>query len=103
MERHNNEMASLVDKNSNKNVGIYVRNGINCKVQTDLESYKLKTFENIMLEIQYQNKHILISNIYRSPNPPPLTTISEHLDNFIETLDSHWTVTALHTYLLSQI
>jgi exonuclease III len=70
-------------------VGIYVRNGLNFKIRTDLECYKLKTFENIVLEIQYHNKHVLISNIYRSPNPPPLTSVSEHMDNFIETLDYH--------------
>jgi len=70
-------------------VGIYVRNGLNFKIRTDLENYKLKTFENIVIEVQYPNKNILISNIYRSPNPPPLTTVSDHMDNFIEILDSH--------------
>jgi hypothetical protein len=45
-------------------VGIYIRNGLNFKERPDLENYKLKTFENLVLEIQYPNKSYLISNIY---------------------------------------
>jgi len=70
-------------------VGIYIRDGLNFKERKDLENYKLKTFENIVLEVFYPNKSILISNIYRSPNPPPNTTVSQHFDTFFETLDSH--------------
>jgi hypothetical protein len=70
-------------------VGIFVRTGLNFKERADLEDYSLKTFENIALEIQYPNKSILISNIYRSPTPPPNTPISDHLDNFLNTLDTH--------------
>jgi hypothetical protein len=70
-------------------VGIFVRTGLNFKERADLEDYSLKTFENIALEIQYPNKSIIISNIYRSPTPPPNTPISDHLDNFLNTLDTH--------------
>jgi hypothetical protein len=70
-------------------VGIYVRNGLNFKEMGELDDYKQKTFENIVLEVQYPGKSVLISNIYRSPTPPPNTSPSDHLDNFIETLDSH--------------
>ncbi len=70
-------------------VGIYVRNGLNYKERKDLDDYKQKTFENIVLEVQYPSKSILISNIYRSPTPPPNTSPSDHLENFTETLDSH--------------
>ncbi len=54
----------------------------------ELDDYKLKTFENIVLEVEYPGKAVLISNVYRSPTPPPNTS-PDHLDNFIETLDSH--------------
>jgi exonuclease III len=70
-------------------VGIYIRNGLNFKERTDLENYKLKTFENIVLEVQYPNKSILVSNIYRSPNPPPNISVSDHIDLFLDTLDTH--------------
>jgi len=70
-------------------VGIYVRNGLNFKERKDLENYKINTFENIVLEVQYPNKSIFVSNVYRSPTPPPLTSLSEHMDSFLETLDSH--------------
>ena len=70
-------------------VGVYVRNGLSFKERTDLENYKLKTFENIVLEILYPNTSMIISNIYRSPNPPPNITVAEHLDIFLDTLDTH--------------
>jgi hypothetical protein len=70
-------------------VGIYIREGLNFKARKDLETYKLRTFENLVIEVQYPNKNFLFSNIYRSPNPPPGLTVSEHLDSFLDTLDSH--------------
>jgi hypothetical protein len=70
-------------------VGIYIRDGLNFKERKDLENYHMKTFENIVLEVFYPNKSLLISNIYRSPNPPPNTTVSQHFDIFFETLDNH--------------
>jgi hypothetical protein len=54
--------------------GIYVRNGLNFKEMRELDDYKLKTFQNIVLEVQYPGKAVLISNVYRSPTPP-----SQHL------------------------
>jgi hypothetical protein len=70
-------------------VGVYVRNGLSFKERTDLENYKLKTFENIVLEILYPNTTMIISNIYRSPNPPPNISVAEHMDIFLDTLDTH--------------
>jgi hypothetical protein len=59
-------------------VGIYIREGLNFKERQDLEDYKQKTFENIVLEILYPNKSIIISNIYRSPNPPPNSSMADN-------------------------
>ena len=70
-------------------VGIYVRNGLNFKERHDLELYKLNTFENVVLEVCYPSKSYIISNIYRSPNPPPQVSISDHMDNFLDSIDSH--------------
>jgi hypothetical protein len=77
------------DKGRGGGVGIFVREGLNFRERPDLENYKLKTFENLVLEIQYPNKSFIVSNIYRSPNPPPNFTIGEHLNSFLDTLDSH--------------
>ncbi len=70
-------------------LGIYVRERLNFEERPDLENYKLKTFENLVLEIQYPNKSYIVINIYRSPNPPSNFTIGEHLESFVETLDCH--------------
>ncbi len=70
-------------------VGICIRNGLNFVVRGDLEDYKLNTFENIVLEILYPNKSMILSNIYRSPTPPPNLTVSDHTELFLNTLDSH--------------
>jgi exonuclease III len=70
-------------------VGIYIRNGLNFNERKDLENYSQKTFENVTIEVLYPNRNIIISNIYRSPNPPPNMTPSEHSDYFLDTLDSH--------------
>jgi len=43
----------------------------------------------VVLEVQYPSKSYIISNIHRSPNPPPNMSIPDHLENFLETLDSH--------------
>ncbi len=70
-------------------MGVYVRDGLSFKVRGDLEDYLLNTFENIVLEILYPNKSLIVSNIYRSPTPPRNLTVSEHTDQFLNTLDSH--------------
>jgi hypothetical protein len=70
-------------------VGIYIRNGLSFTERRDLEDYSLKTFENITVEIHYPNRSILLSNIYRSPNPPPNFSISDHYDAFLDILDTH--------------
>ncbi len=41
------------DRGRGGSVGIYVREGLNFKERPDLENYKLKTFENLVLVIQY--------------------------------------------------
>ena len=68
---------------------MYIRTGLNYKLRPDLEIYKLKTFENLAVELLYPGKSYIISNIYRSPNPPPVTSANEHLDNFLDSLDTH--------------
>jgi exonuclease III len=70
-------------------VGIYLRNGLNFKERKDLENHKQKTFENLVLEVLYPGRSILVSNIYRSPTPPPNISVADHLDQFLDTLDSH--------------
>jgi exonuclease III len=66
-----NIVSRTRDRGRGGGVGIYVRDGLNFNERPDLENYKLNTFENLVLEVQYPNKSYIVSNIYRSPNPPP--------------------------------
>jgi hypothetical protein len=77
------------DKGRGGGVGIFVRDGLNFKERPDLENYMLKTFENIVLEIQYPGKSCIISNIYRSPNLPPPLSNTDHVESFLNTFDNH--------------
>jgi hypothetical protein len=61
-------------------VGIYLKNGLNFKERKELDDYKQKTFENIVVEVQYPGKSVILSNIYRSPTPPPNISAADHLD-----------------------
>ena len=70
-------------------MGAYIREGLNFKERKDLENYKIKTFENLVFEVLYPNKSLIISNIYRSPTPPRNTPISDHMTSFLDTLDTH--------------
>ena len=70
-------------------VGLYIRKGLNYKRKLELEQFQQKTFENIVVELSYPNKNILISNVYHSPNPPNNCTMSKHNGDFIEALDNH--------------
>jgi exonuclease III len=70
-------------------VGVYVRKGLNYKVKNNFEIFRHKTFENITLELAYQNKNFLISNIYHSPNPPNGCTQQAHHNDFLDILDGH--------------
>jgi hypothetical protein len=52
-------------------VGFYIRDGLNFEKLGNLSPFHGKTFECLTIELQYPNKKIIVSNIYRSPNPPP--------------------------------
>jgi hypothetical protein len=45
-------------------VGIFVRKGVHFKIRNDLEAFHQKTFENLVIELNYPNKSFVISNIY---------------------------------------
>ncbi len=70
-------------------VGFYIRKGLNFKILKELEIFQQKTFENMVIEVHYQNRHFILSNIYHSPNPPSNTTTHTHNSNFLEKLDTH--------------
>jgi exonuclease III len=73
-------------------VGFFVREGLHFKERTDFESHTEKTFENLVLEVTFPNKTIIISNIYRSPTPPRGTPGAIHMENFLTTLDAHLSI-----------
>ncbi len=66
-----------------------LKKGLNIKERHDLALFDTKIFENIVIELQYPNQSILISNVYHSPNPPVNVTITNHNNLFLETLDAH--------------
>ena len=70
-------------------VGIFVRKGVNFKIRNDLEAFHQKTFENLVIELNYPNKNFIISNIYHSPNPPNNKSLSTYNNEFLELLDDH--------------
>jgi exonuclease III len=70
-------------------VGFFVREGLNFKERTNLDFHTEKIFENLVLEVSFPNKTIIISNIYRSPTPPRGIPIARHMENFLSTLDAH--------------
>jgi len=73
-------------------VGIYVKKGLSFKIRNDLNLFRVKTFENIAIELCYPNKNIIISNIYHSPNPPRNCSLPNHMSEFLEILDGHLNV-----------
>jgi len=70
-------------------VGIYIKKGLSFKIRNDLNLFRVKTFENISIELCYPNKNIVISNIYHSPNPPLNCSLPNHVSEFLEILDGH--------------
>jgi len=70
-------------------VGMYIREGLHFNKIVNLSTFTEKTFESLTVELQYPNKKILISTIYRSPNPPPLCSVLDHTNRFIQLLDRH--------------
>jgi hypothetical protein len=51
-------------------VGFFVREGLNFKERNNLDFHIEKTFENLVLEVSFPNKTVIIGNIYPSPTPP---------------------------------
>ncbi len=72
-------------------VGFYINLNIKFKHINPVPLSAPRTFECICIEIQHNNKPIIISNLYRSPNSPSGTSVSDHTDNFINMLDTHLT------------
>jgi exonuclease III len=70
-------------------VGLYVREGLHFNRPNHLSTFHEKTFECLTVELQYPNRKIIISNIYRSPNPPPHLSMAEHMNQFLLTFNSH--------------
>jgi hypothetical protein len=71
-------------------VGFYIKSSLKFTILNNFPSLP-KVFENIVIDIQYPNQHLLLSCIYRSPNPNQGVTITDHIDEFIAKLDDHLT------------
>lgn len=70
-------------------IAFYVKNDIPFKMLNNHTSMQEKTFECLTIEINLNKKKLVLSNIYRSPNPPSNTTHNDHAENFINNLDAH--------------
>ena len=49
----------------------FVKDGISCKIIDNLSIFIEKEFECITIETTINKQKCYLSNIYRSPNPPP--------------------------------
>ena len=78
-------------RNLNKGGGVafYVKNDIHFKILNDLSHFIEKEFECLTIEATINKKKVLLSNIYRSPNPLNNTSQAEHVENFINYFDTH--------------
>jgi hypothetical protein len=70
-------------------VGLYIRDGLSFNKTENLSIFNEKTFECLSVEVQYPNKKIFLSNIYRSPNPPPRCPLADHMNQFMALFNQH--------------
>jgi len=70
-------------------VGFYIREGLHFEKIENLSTFTDKTFECLSIEMHYPNKKIILSNIYRSPNPPPNCSATDHISRFTLLLNAH--------------
>ena len=69
-------------------VGFYVRNNIEFKVLQNLSPFKENIIESLSIRLKYPKFNLLVTNIYRSPNPPPNQTQLEALNMFTQEFDT---------------
>ena len=69
-------------------VGFYVRNNIEFEVQKNLSPFRETIFECLSIRIKFNKKKYILSNVYRSPNPPPNLSNSDAINEFIRELDN---------------
>ena len=69
-------------------MGFYVRDDISFKKIENLSTFIPETFECLTIEAELSGHRILLSSLYRSPSTPPMTSLTEHQNSFINHLDS---------------
>ena len=70
-------------------VAFYVKHGIPFKIMKNLSNFVEREFECLTLETTINKKKIILSNIYRPPNPPSGVSSSDFMDSFIDNIDTH--------------
>jgi hypothetical protein len=70
-------------------VGFYIRDGLHFEKLANLSNFVEKSFECLSIEVQYDKKKVLFSNIYRSPNPPPHCSDHDHMTSFLDLFCRH--------------
>ncbi len=83
-----NLIHSQRKNNRGGGVGFYIKDNINFKTVKTLSPFIPYSFECLTIEIILKSKRTSISSIYRSPNPPPRTSLSTHHETFINQFDN---------------
>jgi exonuclease III len=69
-------------------VGFYINSRFKYNICNNFPSHP-KTFKNMVIEVHYPNHHLLLSCIYRSPNPNTGISVTNHLEEFMLLFDNH--------------
>jgi hypothetical protein len=68
-------------------VGFFLLQSIPYKVLQNLSPFIEKSFESLSLEVTLNTKKLILTNIYRPPNPIQNLSLSDHITSFIDTFD----------------
>ena len=84
-------------------VGFYIRDNIEFEVLKNLSHFREKIFESLTIKAKFGKCKFILSNIYRSPNPPSDFSVSDALIAFISDLDnllSNISLTGLNSFVV---
>ena len=85
-------------------VGFYVRNGLHASIIEDKSPFENKIIETLTIKVNYPNKEILLSSMYRSNGIHPNLSQKNQMDHFflqLDTLLSKLADTKLDSYVLA--
>jgi hypothetical protein len=69
-------------------IGFYILEQLNFKILQQYSTFIPNSFECLTIEVSFGPKTFIFSSIYRSPTPPTNSSPSDHIDTFMNNLDS---------------